>query len=71
MLNFRNKPRGASGVKDARKVLGLILLCSLLWAAACSTGTVAKSNATYIPTEQELQDPMFWPMWKHMHEDRI
>jgi hypothetical protein len=23
------------------------------------------------PAELEEQDPEFWPMWKHMHEDRL
>jgi hypothetical protein len=54
-------------MKDAGKVLGLILLCSLLWAAACSTGTVAKSTATLTPAEQEEQDPMFWRDWASSH----
>lgn len=50
-------------MKDARKVLGLILLCSLLLAAACSAGTVAKSTTTLTPAEQLEQDSTFWPMW--------
>ena len=54
-------------MKDAMIVLGLIVLCSMLWAAACSMGTVAKSTATLTPAEQEEQDPMFWPIWGSAH----
>jgi hypothetical protein len=54
-------------MKEARIVLGLILLCCLLWAAACSTGTVAKSTATLTPAEQEEQNPMFWRDWGSAH----
>jgi len=50
-------------MKDPKKILGLILLSSLLLAAACSAGTVAKSTATLTPAEQLQQDPTFWPMW--------
>ena len=50
-------------MKEPRKVLGLILLCSLLLAAACSTGAAAKSRATLTPDEKLQQDPTFWPMW--------
>jgi len=50
-------------MKDARKVLGLLLLGSLLSAAACSHGTAAPNQATLTPAKQMEQDPTFWPMW--------
>ncbi len=50
-----------------QKVLGWVLLCSLWWVAACSTGTAIKSAAPLTPAEQEEQDPMFWRMWGSSH----
>lgn len=54
-------------MKSARIFLGLILLCSMLGTAACSTATVAKSTASLTPAEQEEQDPMFWRDWASSH----
>ena len=30
-----------------------------------------KPTSQMTPAELEEQDPEFWPMWKHMHEDRL
>ena len=39
-----------------KKILGWILVSSLLLAAACATGTVGE----YTPPK----DPMYWQMWQ-------
>jgi hypothetical protein len=39
-----------------KKILGWILVSSLLFAAACATGSVGE----YSPP----QDPMYWQMWE-------
>jgi ABC-type glycerol-3-phosphate transport system substrate-binding protein len=54
-------------MKKTKFLLGLIMLLGLLGAAACSTGTAAKSKATLTPAEQEELDPEFWRMWGHLH----
>jgi ABC-type glycerol-3-phosphate transport system substrate-binding protein len=54
-------------MKKAIIFLGLIMLLCLLGAAACSTGTAAKSKTTLTPAEQEELDPEFWRMWGHLH----
>jgi hypothetical protein len=56
-----------------KKVMFWISLSAVLLAAACSTGSWWKCKPTsqMTPAELEEQDPEFWPMWKHMHEDRL
>ena len=56
-----------------KKVTFWIWLSASLLVAACSTGSWWKGKPTsqMTPAELEEQDPEFWPMWKHMHEDRL
>ncbi len=44
-----------------------LLLCSLLWVAACATGpgpTGSPYGSSFAP---ERSDPEFWQMWVDMH----
>jgi hypothetical protein len=47
-------------------IMGVLLLTSLLVAAACSTGALSQGKATSQLTqaEQEEQDPEFWRIWE-------
>ena len=50
--------------------LGVLLLVM----AACSFTEPrwkGKPISQMTPAELEEQDPEFWPMWKHMHGDRL
>jgi hypothetical protein len=53
-----------------KKIIFLILLGGLLAVAACTSTQPwwqGKSLSQMIPAELEEQDPMFWPMYGHLH----
>lgn len=58
-----------------KKVLGLILLGGLvLTVAACATGEPwwqGKPVSQMTPAALEEQDPLFWPLWQDLYEDRL
>jgi outer membrane biogenesis lipoprotein LolB len=51
-----------------KKMMGWILVGSLLLAAACSTGSVQVNNSTSYPTyKYQQEDPQFWQMWQNRY----
>jgi hypothetical protein len=46
-------------VSTFKKIMGWILLSSLLLAGACATGGLRADRTTSSP-----EDPMFWQMWQ-------
>jgi hypothetical protein len=53
-----------------KRVMFWILLGGLLLVAACVTTEPwwqGKPLSQMTPAEQEEQDPMFWPMYGHLH----
>jgi hypothetical protein len=53
-----------------KKVMFWILLVGLLWVAACASPEPwwqGKPLSQMTPAERQEQDPMFWPMYGHLH----